>query len=301
MHATNTIDAEADVKARGTSRAVATAEENAAIEVHVELLHKSFSGREVLRGIDFDVPRGQMLAIVGNSGSGKTVLLEHVIGQLRPDQGRVCLADHESDGAPLTDLSTLDDNAMDRIRIHWGVVFQRNALLSGSVYENISLPLILVKGLSEDEARQKAREVLEEVGLKPDETLEKKRDELSGGMEKRVAIARALAMDPLLLLYDEPTTALDPEHAKLVQDLIAKTHRAHEKDGGKHTSLIVTHDKDLLYRLRPRVLMLREGQVSFDGSYEEFQKRSDSKEIRPYFELMPGLHLRPTARGRNHR
>jgi phospholipid/cholesterol/gamma-HCH transport system ATP-binding protein len=264
--------------------------------VRVEDLRKSFDENQVLDGVEFTVNRGEMVAIVGNSGSGKTVLLEHLLAKLRPDRGHICLADHEASDAPLVDLSTLDEDGLDRIRFHWGVVFQRNALISGTVYDNISLPLILVKGWSDDDARKKARQSLQAVGLDPDETLPKHRDELSGGMEKRVAIARALATDPLLLIYDEPTTALDPEHAKLIQDLIASTHHRGEdaRDDQKRTSLIVTHDKDLLYRLKPRVLMLLDGRISFDGSYDSFQQRADSDEhVRPYFELMPVLHQRP--------
>jgi phospholipid/cholesterol/gamma-HCH transport system ATP-binding protein len=263
------------------------------LEIRVENLHKSFGSNRVLRGVNLSVQRGEMIAIVGGSGCGKTVLMEHLIGQMRPDEGHVWLADHESPDSGLVDLSKLNDAGMDRLRIHWAVVFQGNGLISGTVEYNISLPLEWVKGLDESEIRQRTRRAIEAVGLNADEILGKTRDELSGGMAKRIAIARALALDPLLIFYDEPTTGLDPENTELIQDLIFKMH---QRGSGelRRTSLIITHDKDLLRRLQPRVAMLNEGQVFFDGSYTAFQK-SDSPVIRPYFELMPILQQRPVS------
>src|ERR1700683_5579478 len=167
------------------------------LEICVEDLHKSFGDNHVLRGVNLSVGHGEIIAIVGGSGCGKTVLLEHMIGQMRPDKGHIWLADHESKGSPLVDLSMLDEAGMDRLRIHWAVVFQRNALLSGTVEENISLPLLLVKGFDENVTRLRVRRAIEAVGLNPDEILLVKRDELSGGMAKCVAVARALAMEPL--------------------------------------------------------------------------------------------------------
>jgi phospholipid/cholesterol/gamma-HCH transport system ATP-binding protein len=258
------------------------------LEIRVDNLHKSFGANQVLRGVNLSIPRGEIIAIVGGSGSGKTVLLEHMIGQMRPDQGQVWLADHESPDSHLVDLASLDEAGMDRLRIHWAVVFQSNALYSGTVEENISLALQYVKGLDDAETRKRVRQSIEAVGLNPDEVLPIARDQLSGGMAKRVAIARALALEPLLLFFDEPTTGLDPDHAKLIQDLIFSTYEQ-DHDRIQRTTLIVTHDKDLLYRLRPRVVMLHDGQIFFDGSYAAFEQ-SDSPIIRPYFELMPMLH-----------
>jgi phospholipid/cholesterol/gamma-HCH transport system ATP-binding protein len=262
------------------------------LEIRVENLHKAFGTNLVLQGINLSIRPGELIAVVGGSGSGKSVLLRHIIGQLVPDQGSVSVADHESPGAPLVDLSTLDDDGMDRLRIHWAVVFQRNALLSGTVEENIALPLELVKGLTAAKAQERILWAVKAVGLKPDEVLNVSRDELSGGMAKRVAIARAVAMEPMLIFYDEPTTGLDPESAKMIQDLVFEMHRK-QGDGPSRTSLVITHDKDLLYRLQPRVVMLYEGKVFFDGPYRDFEK-STSPVIRPYFELMPVLHQRST-------
>lgn len=263
----------------------------APLEIRVENLHKSFGTNHVLRGVNLTVHRGEIMAIVGGSGSGKTVLLENITGQMRPDAGHVWLADHESESSPLVDISTLDEAGMNRLRIHWAIVFQRNALLSGTVEANIALPLEWIKDLDEAEIRQRIREAVIAVGLNPDEVLNVTRDELSGGMAKRIAIARELALQPLLIFFDEPTTGLDPENAELIQNLIFKTYRE-VHDGFRRTTLIVTHDKDLLHRIQPRVVMLHEGLVFFDGPYSLFEK-SDSPVIRPYFELMPILQRRP--------
>ncbi|HSZ56332.1 MAG TPA: ATP-binding cassette domain-containing protein [Tepidisphaeraceae bacterium] len=260
-------------------------------EIRVEDVHKSFGAVAVLRGVNLDVRRGEMVAIVGESGGGKTVLLQHMIGRLHPDQGRVLVADHESQGAPLVDLSQLGPEQMDRLRRHWAVVFQKNALFTGTVYENIALGLSDVKGMVEPEIGRHVRSVVTWVGLDPDQVLTLSRDELSGGMAKRVAVARALALDPVLIFYDEPTTGLDPEHAEQIQDLIRQVHQQMPELGIARTSVIVTHDIGLLFRLRPRIVMLHAGRVHFDGAYDAFVS-STSPIIRPYLELMPVLQHR---------
>jgi phospholipid/cholesterol/gamma-HCH transport system ATP-binding protein len=237
-----------------------------------------------------------MVAIVGGSGSGKTVLLRHFLGDFRPDRGRVWVADHEAPDAGPVDLATLDDAGMDRLRRHWAVVFQGNALFAGSVYDNVALALREVQGLTEDEIRRRAEAVLGAVGLDVPRVMGLDRRELSGGMAKRVGIARALALEPATIFYDEPTSGLDPNLAHQIQDLIADAHARPPRGSAQRTSVIVTHDKDLLHRLRPRVVMLDGGRVSFDGGYDAF-RRSDSPVIRPYFELMPGLHQRAGVGG----
>jgi len=257
------------------------------IEIRVEDLHKGFRGHAVLTGVDLEIPRGNMLAIVGASGCGKTVLLHHIIGHLKPDKGRVLVADHEQEGAPLVDLATLDEDGLDHVRLHSAIVFQRNALFSATVYENIALWLREIKGMDEDAIHVRAREALDAVGFKGDQSvLSKDRSELSGGMAKRVALARALAMRPHTIFFDEPTTGLDPVNATQIYDLILATHT--ERGEVKRTTVIITHDKDLLRRLEPRIVMLHRGKVHFDGSYAEFMA-SDSPAIRPYLEAMPSL------------
>jgi phospholipid/cholesterol/gamma-HCH transport system ATP-binding protein len=268
-------------------------------EILVDSLHKDFGDTMVLRGIDLRIARGELVAIVGSSGGGKTVLLKHLTGHLRPDSGRVLLAEHGSAGAPLRDLATLDADGMDRLRVHWAVVFQRNALLTGTVYENLALWLREIGQKGDEEIRPRAHKALRDVGLNPDEVMDRSRDDLSGGMAKRVAIARALVMDPRVVFYDEPTAGLDPEHSAKIHNLIAQTHETGQISAGAaaaRTSVVVTHDTELLRRLRPRIVMLDRGKVFFDGSYSAFRE-DNSAPVRPYFEQMPVLHRR-TATGR---
>jgi len=266
------------------------------IEIAIAGLHKGFGGKQVLRGVDLEVQAGDTLAIVGGSGCGKTVLLDHILGKLTPDSGRIEVVDHDDPQQPLRDLATVGALEIERIHKHWGVVFQRNALFSGTVHDNIALWLRDIAGLDEQVVRARARSVLEVVGLRTDDAfLATDQHDLSGGMAKRLAIARALAMEPIVLFYDEPTTGLDPTNAGRMHDLIFATHNASLPGGVERTTVIITHDKDLLTRLRPRTVLLHEGRVHFDGPFRAFEQ-ADSDIIRPYFEMMPILNQRPLAR-----
>jgi len=261
-----------------------------AVEIRVEGLYKTFDDHHVLRGVDLEIRRSEVVAVVGGSGCGKTVLLNHILGLLSPDAGRVLVADHERPGTPLVDPSLLDDAELDTIHTHWGVVFQNNALFSGTVYDNISLWLEEVKELGDDAINPIARSVLTAVALPTnDDFLNTDTNDLSGGMAKRLAVARALSMEPNVIFYDEPTTGLDPSSALQIQDLILTTHFDRKTGDSERTTVIITHDKDLLGRLQPRTVMLHEGRVSFDGPFREFES-SGSPLIRPYFDLMPVLH-----------
>ena len=263
-----------------------------ALEIRIENLYKSFGSRCVLDGITLEVHRGEMIAIVGGSGNGKSTLLRHIIGLDQPERGRVLVANHESVGSPLVDLANLNATGMESLERHWAVVFQGNALLSGrTVGYNIALPLREVQDLDESTIRRKVSEVVREVALDPDKDLDLTVDQLSGGMAKRVAIARALALDPILLLYDEPTTGLDPQVAGQIHHLMGWVHQRKSASSLARTSVVITHDKDMLYRLGPRIIMLDAGRILFDGTYEAFSN-SNSPVIRPYFELMPKLHQR---------
>ncbi|MCW9033784.1 MAG: ATP-binding cassette domain-containing protein [Rhodospirillales bacterium] len=262
---------------------------NTDIEIAVTGLHKSFHEHQILRGVDLEVHQGDLVAIIGGSGCGKTVLLNCILGLLTIDSGKIKIIDHDEPDNPIVEFSHLDEADINRTRAHWGVVFQNNALFSGSVYDNLELWLREVKNLEGDEIQQISKAVLEAVDLPSDKAfMGTETSSLSGGMAKRLAVARALSMDPAVIFYDEPTTGLDPTSAALIQDLIQATH---DEVGKKRTTVIVTHDKDLLIRLQPRIVMLHEGQVFFDGTFNDFAT-SKSPVIRPYFDLMPILHQR---------
>lgn len=245
----------------------------------------------MLRGVSMTILRGEVIALIGGSGCGKTVLLKHLTGHYRAEQGTVRMCNHDEPGSPLRDLAGLSDDELDRLRMHWAVVFQRNALLSGSVLFNLSFWPIEIKGLTQEQILPLAVDALRAVGLDPDELLDRDRDELSGGMAKRLAIARALVMDPVVAFYDEPTAGLDPDMCATVHELILNTHHSMPAAGVRRTSVVVTHDTALLRRLAPRVIMLADGGVHFDGDFESFV-RQDDEHIRPYLEQMAVLHRR---------
>lgn len=261
------------------------------LEIRVEGVAKSFGGNHVLHGIDLEVRQGELVTIVGPSGCGKSVLIEIVTARLAPDEGRVLVADHERDGDPLIDVHGAGEAVLDELRRHWAIVFQHNALFSGSVRENIALWLREVAGLPREAVEERVRDAIERVGMNPEQVLGEDRDELSGGMSKRVAIARAIAMDPRLMFYDEPTTGLDPRYSALIHDLITELHAEPSQGEGARTTVIITHDTTLLRRLKPRIVMLHAGRVHFDGPWPDFVASGDP-EIQPYIEAMQGLHER---------
>ena len=262
------------------------------IEIQTIELHKAFNDNQVLKGVDVSIYEGDTVAIVGGSGCGKTVLMNLILGQLKPDRGEIMVIDHDKPDLPFCNLSQIDEFERDNLHKHWGVVFQRNALFSGTVYENIALWLKEVRSMEDESILPIARRSLEAVSLPyDDEFLYMDHDQLSGGMAKRLAVARALAMEPVVLFYDEPTTGLDPISSAQIHDLIFDTHNHILADGVARTTIIITHDKDLLNRIQPRTIMLHEGKVFFDGQFDRF-KKSRSKIIRPYFDLMPVLQKR---------
>ncbi|MBI5646868.1 MAG: ABC transporter ATP-binding protein [Ignavibacteriae bacterium] len=230
--------------------------------IRIEGLHKSFSeGKTVLRGVNLDIQTGETLAIIGQSGCGKSVLLKHIIGLLRPDSGSV-----QVDGA---EVHTLPDRELYALRARFGFLFQGAALFdSMTVAENVALGLVENTDMAESDIRRIVAEKLEMVGLPGIERL--KPAELSGGMKKRVGLARALATNPDYLLYDEPTTGLDPVMSNQIDALIADlTARLNV------TSIVVTHDMFSVYTIAHRVALLHEGRTYFQGTPDELRASQD--------------------------
>ncbi|MDQ7051445.1 MAG: ABC transporter ATP-binding protein [candidate division KSB1 bacterium] len=220
-------------------------------------LHKSFNGNPVLRGVDLQIHKGEAHVIIGRSGCGKSVLLKHIIGLLRPDKGDVVV-----DGIALSRLKRRD---MYRVRKKIGMLFQNSALFdSMTVEDNIALGVREHRMFPDAEVRRRVAELLEMVGLPGIQRMFP--SELSGGMRKRVALARALMMEPEYVLYDEPTTGLDPIMADSINELMIRINEAMGV-----TSVVVTHDMASAYKVGDKMSMLEEGKVIFTGTPEEIQ------------------------------
>jgi phospholipid/cholesterol/gamma-HCH transport system ATP-binding protein len=237
----------------------------------LENLSKSFGGHQVLSGLSLDIPDGQNTVVIGASGSGKSVTLKLIVGLLEPDGGRV-LVDDEN-------VPELDRDQLAALRGRIGYVFQFAALFdSMTVAENIRLGLVK-RGFDEAQIRQRVEESLAVVDLTGTE--EKFPSELSGGMRKRVGIARAIALKPRYILYDEPTTGLDPVTSAVMDQLIMRT-----RDLGV-TGLVVTHDMRSAFSVGDRVAMLYQGSIQQVGTVEEIQN-SDDPVVRQFIEGRPG-------------
>ncbi len=230
--------------------------------ISIRGLQKSFgNGTQVLRGLDLDIATGETLAIIGQSGCGKSVLLKHIVGLLTPEAGTVTI-----DGA---DVHALDAKKLYTLRQRFGFLFQGAALFdSMTVLENVALALTETTDMPEGDIRNIVAEKLEMVGLPGIEHM--KPSELSGGMKKRVGLARALATNPDYLLYDEPTTGLDPVMSNQIDALIDRITRTL-----KVTSIVVTHDMFSVYTIAHRVALLHEGRVYFQGTPDELRACDD--------------------------
>ena len=240
--------------------------------LEVERLTMRFKDVTVLRDINISLQRGETLAVIGESGCGKTVLLKTLIGLLWPTSGQIAF-----DGKPLAEMS---ESELSQQRTRYGFVFQQAALFdSMSIAENVAFPLRQHTNRSDDEIAETVARLLAEVGL-PEQVLEKKPAELSGGMRKRVGFARALAMDPELMLYDEPTTGLDPIMSDVINELIVNTRKRHNVSG-----IIVTHDMKSAKKVADRIIMLypvarlqpEEPQLVYDGLAEEIDFSQDHR------------------------
>jgi phospholipid/cholesterol/gamma-HCH transport system ATP-binding protein len=215
--------------------------------IRIQQLYKRFGNQPVLRGIDLDIATGEIMVIIGRSGGGKSVLLKHLIGLLRPDAGTVAV-----DG---TEISRLRGSELDRVRERYGVVFQGGALFdSMSVADNVAFPLREKTRLGQAEIRGRVEEKLEQVGLAG--MGDKNPAEISGGMRKRVAIARALVTEPEIVFFDEPTTGLDPILVNTIHHLIVELHRKF-----RFTAVMVSHEIPEIFEISDRVAMLHDGVI----------------------------------------
>lgn len=237
--------------------------------IRVQDLHKQFDGIEVLRGIDLQIENGEIVALVGRSGCGKSVLLKHITGLIKPNHGRVFIDGH--------DIGQLKGKDLLELRQRLGVLFQNGALFdSMTIFENVAFPLQEKTQLSDHEIRERVFRVLEQVRLVGSE--EKYPSQISGGMVKRTSLARALVEEPEIMLFDEPTTGLDPVTKGTIISLISE---CHEK--ARFSAVIVTHEVFRVFPIIDRVAMLQEGKISFYGTPEEMLQ-SKQKDVAAFVE-----------------
>jgi len=229
--------------------------------IRIRGLRKKLGNKQVLDGLDLDVASGETLVVIGRSGTGKSVLLKHIIGLMAPDEGSIEIEDEEIVGMP--------EARMNEVRMRFGMLFQSAALFdSMSVGENVGLALREHHLAPPDDVARIVSERLSWVGLQGGEDM--KPSSLSGGMRKRVGLARAIAVDPAYILYDEPTTGLDPITADAINELI----RSLQQRLGV-TSVVVTHDMTSAYHVGDRIAMINDGRVVFQGTIDQTRKTTD--------------------------
>lgn len=239
-------------------------------KIRLRGLHKSFGDKVVLDGVDLDIAAGESLVVLGGSGTGKSVLLKHMIGLLQPDRGQVIV-----DGI---DLASLKGSALTDFRRRYGMSFQEGALFdSMSVGDNIAFPLRRSRPKkSREEVAARVAECLSLVGLEG--VADKMPAQLSGGMRRRVGFARAIAISPQILLFDEPTSGLDPVLTAVIDELIVAL-----RENLKSTTITITHDLRSAFRIADRVAMLYEGKIIAIGDVEEFRSSADPR-VRQFLE-----------------
>ncbi|MBO4285010.1 MAG: ATP-binding cassette domain-containing protein [Alphaproteobacteria bacterium] len=227
------------------------------VKISIRNLHKTFGTKQVLKGVDLDVFKGQSLVVIGGSGTGKSVLIKCIQGLLEPDFGTI-----EIDG-----VDVLSEKTKSHISEKMGMLFQGGALFDSlSVWENVAFSLIENKGYDRQVAKREAVRVLRQVGLAPD-VADLSPSELSGGMQKRVGLARAIITKPDIIFFDEPTTGLDPIMADVINDLIVESAK-----GLGATTLTITHDMSSVRKIADRVAMLYQGKIIWQGTVKEMDK-----------------------------
>lgn len=233
------------------------------MEIMIECkdLHKTFGYNKVLQGLNLTVNRGESMVVIGGSGTGKSVLLKHIIGLLAPDKGQIIV-----DGK---DVSRLGEEGLNELRKKFGMLFQGAALFdSMTVWENVGFGLLQHTGKSRAEIKEIASRKLNMVGLNGIEDMMP--IDLSGGMKKRVGLARAIAMEPEIILYDEPTTGLDPIMADVINELVIML-----REKLKVTSVAITHDMVSAYKIADRIAMLYKGKIIQVGTPQEIKATED--------------------------
>lgn len=235
---------------------------NKEVVISIKNLKKTLGGNEILKDINLDIFKNETLIILGKSGSGKSVTLKCIVGLMMPDSGKL-----EVLGQNVPDLNI---NELQDLRAKLGFIFQSGALYdSMNVRENLEFALVRHEKLSDDEIESRVREALADVGL--EDAIDKMPSELSGGMRKRIGVARTLILKPEIMLYDEPTTGLDPATSQEVSNLILKM-----QEKFKVTSIIVTHDMDCARMTANRIVVIKDGVFAAEGSFEELQKSDDA-------------------------
>ena len=243
-------------------------------------VEKTLGGQRVLQGIDLDIPAGKLTTIIGRSGEGKSVLLKHMIGLLQPDRGQVWVGDME--------ISRMRGKALNEVRKRFAMLFQGAALFDSlTVFENVAFPLREKLRMKGAEVSRRVDEKLEQVGLTG--MGHKYPAELSGGMKKRAGLARALVMEPEIILFDEPTTGLDPLMAKSIHDLIVAMHQRF-----KFTAVMVSHEIPEIFGISDWVAMLRKGKIALMAPTAEFVKTTDP-EIREFISVSGPVSLKEVA------
>jgi len=244
--------------------------------ISIKNIYKSFNELQVLSGVSLEIGRGETVVVIGESGCGKTVLLKHIIGLLKPDQGEVFF-----DGE---NIARMNEKELNQVRRRFGMLFQGAALFdSMNVYENVAFALRQHTKFDEEKIGEIVKAKLALVGLVDVE--DKMPMELSGGMKKRVGLARAIALEPEVILYDEPTTGLDPVRGDTINELILKMHHTL-----KVTTVAVTHDMKSAYKIANRIAMLHGGKIIAEGTPEEIKNTKDeivTRFIEGRAEVMP--------------
>ncbi len=226
--------------------------------IQITDLHKKFNGQTVLDGIDLEIRDDETMVIVGPSGCGKSVLLKHIVGLLHPDSGSITINGE--------DITRYSEKQIYELRRKFGMLFQSAALFESlSTGENVGLWIKEHTDTPDDQIEAKVERILNLIGLRGIQN--KNPSELSGGMKKRVGLARAIIHDPQFLLYDEPTTGLDPIMSDIINDLIIKI-----RQELKNTAIVVTHDMTSVYKIADRIAMLHKGKIIFIGSSDELRK-----------------------------